>query len=333
MKWSVMRGPAGRLFALAGVLALLVGLAPGRADEGKKNPTPKKKDRPAPRLMIPFGDFDALFDQLGPGFDDEHLKEVRKHMAQMRQRMEKVAREMQKQGGFPAPFGAFPALPNARFGSSPAPSPQENRLGAQLSPPGATLADQLDLPREQGMVLQEVGPNSAAARAGLKAHDILLEVAGKAVPSKREDFDRLLGTIEPNRKVEVVVMRKGKKETIKELTLPEAKEVARPGANEAPVPAFPGARLMLPNLGGAAGKTTITRNNDEFTARNRSGDVTLTVKGTVEDGKARVSEVTVEADGKKKTYDGASKVPAEHQEKVKKLAELGAGGGFRFRLR
>src|SRR5947209_1764451 len=103
MKWSVMRGPAGRLFSLAGVLA----------------------------------------------------------------------------------------LPGARFGGSAAPSPQEARLGAQLSPPGATLADQLDLPREQGMVLEEVGPNSAAAKAGLKAHDILLEVGGKAVPSKREDFDRL----------------------------------------------------------------------------------------------------------------------------------------------
>ncbi len=336
MKWSVLRGPAGRLFPLAGVLAMLVGLAAGRADDGKKNPAPKKQGRPAPRLMFPFGDLGDLFEPLGPGFDDEHLKEVRKHMAQVRQRMEKMAREMQRQGGFPGAFPAFPAmpaLPNTRFGGgSPAPSPQEARLGAQLSPPGATLADQLDLPHEQGMVLEEVGPNSPAAKAGLKPHDILLELAGKAVPSKREDFDRLLATIEPNRKVEAVVMRKGKKETFKDLSLPGAKEVARPAEKDADaLGAFPRPRLMLPPVGGAGGMTTITRKNDEFTARNRSGGVSLTVKGTVEDGKSKVTEVTVEADGKKKTYDTVSKVPAEHQDKVKKLADMGAGG-FRFRL-
>jgi hypothetical protein len=320
---------------LAALRALLLGLTTGWADEAKKKPA-KKKAPPAARQVVPFGDMDDLFDQLPPGFDDEHMKEVRKHMAQMRERMDRMLREMQKQGGFRGGFPAFPALPDVGGPGAAAPrSPQEDRLGAQLSPPGATLADQLDLPREQGMVLEAVGPNSAAAKAGLKAHDILLEVAGKAVPSKREDFGKLLASIEPNRKVEVVVMRKGKKETFKDLSLPEAKAVARPGVVDE-LPAFPGGRLRLPNLGGmagVAGSTTVTRNNDEFTARNRSGDVTLTVKGTVEDGKPKVSEVTVEADGKTKTYDSVSKVPAEHQEKAKKLAEMGARGGFRFRLR
>jgi len=185
------------------------------------------------------------------------------------------------------------------------------------------------------MVLEALGPNSPAAKAGLKPHDILLEVNGKPVPSKREEFDKLLASIEPNKKVEVVVLRKGKKETVKDLTLPVAKAVAAEPEMPRAIPGLRGRRLLLPNLGdlgGAGDLTSVTRNNDEFTVRNRSGDVTITVKGTVDEGKSKVSEVTIASDGKTKTYDSVAKVPAEHQEKVKKLAELAVRGNrFRFR--
>jgi S1-C subfamily serine protease len=89
----------------------------------------------------------------------------------------------------------------------------------QASEPSAALVDQLDLPRGQGMLLQEVGANSPAGKAGLKLHDILLEVDGKAVPNDRAQFSKLLEGIAADRKVDVVVMRKGKKETLKGLVL------------------------------------------------------------------------------------------------------------------
>jgi hypothetical protein len=119
-------------------------------------------------------------------------------------------------GGFPG--GGMPFGPEPRTQSV-----QEARLGAQLSQPSATLVDQLDLPKGQGMVLEEVGPNSPVARAGMKTHDILLEVNGKPVPSKPEEFDKLLAGIEANKKVDAVVLRKGVKKTVKGLSLPEEK--------------------------------------------------------------------------------------------------------------
>jgi hypothetical protein len=151
------------------------------------------------------------------------MEELQKRMEQLHKRMQ----QFQRRGRMDLP--GWPALPNQPHAPEPRTlSSQESRLGVQLGQPGATLVNQLDLPRDQGMVVEEVGPNAPAAKAGLKQHDILLEVDGKPVPSKRDEFDKLLDGIEANRKVEAVVMRKGKKETFKGLTLPEAKRPTLP---------------------------------------------------------------------------------------------------------
>jgi hypothetical protein len=96
-------------------------------------------------------------------------------------------------------------------------------LGARLVPPGAALVDQLDLPRGQGLVVSELVPRAAGARAGLKAHDILLELAGKPVPSTLQGFAKQVQALKPNTPVGGVLMRKGRKEKFKGLVLPARK--------------------------------------------------------------------------------------------------------------
>jgi hypothetical protein len=322
MRWEVIRGPVARLFGLAGVLVLATTLV-ARGDDAKKKADAPKKERTAPADVQ---DIEDLLKQFAGGGDDDVIDQVRKQMEQVRERL----RQMQRGGLMPVP--GFPGG-NVFGREARTPSAQQARLGAEVRKPSATLVDQLDLPKDQGMVLQEVGPNSPVAKAGMKAHDVLLEIDGKPVPSKGEEFDRLLEGIAANRKVAAVVMRKGKKETVKELTLPEAKAVAQrgPAAGGFPGARF-GGRLIMPNLGGLGGATTITRTNDGFTTRHRADGATITVKGTVDQGKARVSEVTIQSAGQTKTYDSVDKVPQEHQEMVKKLAEMSARGGV-FRLR
>ncbi len=113
--------------------------------------------------------------------------------------------------------------------------------------PGATLAEQMDLPKGQGLVVRDVPADSAAAKAGLKPHDILLELDGKPVPDRVEGLTKLMADIKPDTAVEAVVLRKGKKETIKELKLPEAKvfAVGLPGGFGPPrrLPATSGGRF------------------------------------------------------------------------------------------
>lgn len=97
---------------------------------------------------------------------------------------------------------------------------EEPRLGVRLERPGTALADQLDLPRGQGLVLQEVYPDSTAARAGLKANDVLLEVSGQPVPGEVRDFVKLLDDVKARGALDLVLLRKGKKETVKGVKLP-----------------------------------------------------------------------------------------------------------------
>jgi serine protease Do len=297
--------------ALLGLLA--GGLTLARADDKKDDKD--KKEKKADRPDFPFPDIDKLLEQLGGGLNEEQLKELRKRMQEMREKM----MQMERGGGLPL-FPGLPGLPGARLG----PSAQEARLGVSLREPSATLIDQLDLPRDQGMVLHEVRQDSAAAKAGLKAHDILLEVAGKAVPSKKDECDKLLAGVESNKEVEAVVMRKGKKETVKGLTLPEAKALPRPRLFPGVLPGLPGARIA-PGVKGES--TSVTRQKD-FTTKHRRG-VNYVIKGKINQGKAFVSDITIESGGQTNSYDSVDKVPMEHQEKVKKLVEMSAGGKVR----
>lgn len=106
--------------------------------------------------------------------------------------------------------------------------PGDERLGVRLEKPADVVALQLDLPAGQGLVIQQVQADSAAAKAGLKTLDILLEINGKPVPSDPAAFTKLLTEIKVNTPVDAVVLRKGRKETVKGLTVPEARAVVAP---------------------------------------------------------------------------------------------------------
>lgn len=336
---SWVAGLAGGLVA-AGLLVGGVGLRAVAAEDNKpekKEDAPKKetkKDRKRPEVA---SGLDKLFD--GVGLDDEGMKELRERMQELRKQMDEMRKQMaqggfQFQGQFPGGAIAFPGgnmvIPGGAF-SLATTSPSRQRLGAQVRTPSKTLADQLDLPKDQGMVLEEVGPNSAAAKAGLKAHDILLELGGKPVPSSGGEFVKLIGEVKANTAVDAVVLRKGKKETVKGLSLPEAKPVMnfQPGGQGL-------GRLGAVNAlgGGRGGMTSVVRHNDDFTTKHKEGGVTITIKGKVDAGKAKVSEVTIDdGSGQPSTYDSLDKVPAAHKDKVKKLAEMTAKGGVDFPAR
>jgi membrane-associated protease RseP (regulator of RpoE activity) len=104
-----------------------------------------------------------------------------------------------------------------------------SRLGATTESPSAAVAAQLDLPKGQGQVVKNVQANSAAAKAGIQANDILLELDGKPVSSNMQEFQKNLNDIKPDSAIEAVVVRKGQKTTLKGLTLPKADQTAQFG--------------------------------------------------------------------------------------------------------
>jgi hypothetical protein len=241
------------------LLALLSGglSAPARAlADDKKEPDKKeekKEDKKAPPAapgLDPFGglpDFDELFK--GLPLDPAQTKELKAQLERAREMWKKA---MEKGGGFPG--GALPGFPGLPPGALPPgalppgfpmpgavpgfpgfpafPGKTEGRLGIQVEAPSKTLIEHLDLKDDRGLVIVNVTPDSAAAKAGLKIHDIILEWAGKPVTHDAAAFKESVDKAgkEP---VEVKVLRKGKTETIKGLIVPERK--AAPPAPRPPL--------------------------------------------------------------------------------------------------
>jgi hypothetical protein len=86
-------------------------------------------------------------------------------------------------------------------------------LGALICPVPEVLYDQLpDLPRNQGVMVTHVLPESPAADAGLRRHDVLLEYNDDKIRDC-EHFARLIRADRPGRKVRLGLLRAGRKET------------------------------------------------------------------------------------------------------------------------
>jgi hypothetical protein len=108
----------------------------------------------------------------------------------------------------------FPKDPAPDEAPRQAPVPGGRELGVRVQEVGETLRDQLSLKENEGVLVTEVKAGSVAEKAGLKEHDILLKLDGKAVTDRwqfRSDILVALGKPE----FELEILRSGKRETLK----------------------------------------------------------------------------------------------------------------------
>ncbi len=179
---------------------------------------------------------------------------------------------------------------------------EEARLGVRVDKPTDVLADQLDLPKGQGLIIEHVQPDSPAAKAGLKVNDVLLEVNGKAVANEPRELSKLIGDIKADAAVELAVKRKGKKETIKIAALPEA----RP-----------------PHIvGQGSTSTSFSRSGDQVIVRHNEGRLNIGITGTVADGKLKVRSIDIGDTSGVHKYESVDDVPEKLRDKVKKLIDM-----------
>ncbi len=358
-RWSL--AAACGLLSLA-VLAAGVTLRASAAPAAEPNKEEPKQEKPkaVPPIVeqpgqpqavpdLPLPDLDDLLKNLPPNIDADQAKAIREQMEQVREQMRRMMEMQRRQGGPAAGLPLNPAFPGGLplKPAFPGGLSQDGRLGAVVEKPSDTLVEQLDLPKDQGLIVDEVAPDSAAAKAGIKAHDILLELDGKPVPSSPEELRKTLDGIKADTPVDVVVMRKGKKETVKGLSLPEAK-AALPGLpgfnppllNPVPVPLLP---PNLPNLqpnfpninlqpGVGVGNgvmTTTFRTNDHFTTRHQEGSLIITLTGKVENGKAQVSQISVQDGGESYSIESVDKAPEKYRDKIKNLIEMSEKGSVK----
>jgi RND family efflux transporter MFP subunit len=93
------------------------------------------------------------------------------------------------------------------------------RLGVTVEPVSPALANQLNLPREVGLLVTQVVPQSPAAKVGVEKHDVLLRIGGAQIGADVDDFTKLIANLKSDTPLDVVVMRKGQKRNLGSIRL------------------------------------------------------------------------------------------------------------------
>jgi S1-C subfamily serine protease len=130
-------------------------------------------------------------------------------------------------------FGAELGLPEFAPNNNPRAFPQfpgidRPRLGIRLERLSPVVVEQLGLEKGQGVTIAAVVDGTPAAKAGLKVHDIVLELSGKPVSDDPTDFVRRLNEVNGKAKVDLVVLRKGKRVEIKGIELADTQPGLQP---------------------------------------------------------------------------------------------------------
>ena len=103
-------------------------------------------------------------------------------------------------------------------------------LGIAIQDLNPELAKEFDAPNADGALVSNVEPRSAAAEAGLKSGDVIVEFNGKPVPDSRQ-LRLMVSHTAPGTKVEVKVLRQGKAKTftvtLKEMSAPKTAQADR----------------------------------------------------------------------------------------------------------
>ncbi len=101
-----------------------------------------------------------------------------------------------------------------------APEASQYWLGVECLPVPSALRTQLNLPKEEGLLVEAVSPDSPAAKAGIQPYDVLVH-AGDNSLAQPQDLVQAIQAAKGG-KLSIEVVRNGKRQTL------EATPVARP---------------------------------------------------------------------------------------------------------
>jgi serine protease Do len=115
-------------------------------------------------------------------------------------------------------------------------------IGVRIQAVTDDIAEGLGLPNTQGALIADVTPNGPAAKGGMQNGDFIMAFDGKAVSDSRA-LSRIVADTPINKTVNVDVLRKGKKQTLR-LTVLRLNEAPNAKPAAAPLPK-PGKVTML----------------------------------------------------------------------------------------
>lgn len=275
------------------------------------------------------------------GEETEELKEARKKLLEAaekrykelaeraREEAERVrkeaerAREALRERFDRGPGGRMFPRPQV-FGST-----SRGRLGIQVEPVPPALASHLQLKDSRGLIVTEVVKDSPADKAGLKPHDILLEMDGKPVGADVEAFRKAVRELKGEARITLKVLREGKPVELRDIIVPPGRPDEPPAGDARPpstvwfwspeAEPFGRGQGVPPRVERREVSTVMTLDGKQFTLKHTNGQERVTITGEVVDGKLKPTSITFR-DGKDTwQYSSLDVVPEPLRSKVSKL--------------
>jgi beta-lactamase regulating signal transducer with metallopeptidase domain len=222
----------------------------------------------------------------------------------------------------------------AEFFGITQPAGVKPRLGVNVEALTPVLAEHLNLPANVGILVTEVMAQSPAEKVGIKVNDVLFKIDGAMVPSGVEDFVKLIAGLKSNTPFEVVVLRKGQKQSLGTVTLVDAPAPSREKAAKALSEltyekAIKGALEHLAQMELSKKSeekdtvtTTVTRRGDTFAVKHQESSSTITLNATLKDGKLHVDGISVHDAKGVQNYQTLNEAPEPVRSRVQQILKM-----------
>jgi beta-lactamase regulating signal transducer with metallopeptidase domain/membrane-associated protease RseP (regulator of RpoE activity) len=250
----------------------------------------------------------------------EKLGDKKEAQEALRAAADKMRADMEKSGTLQLQGQLFPqggGFGGAAAGWNFAVRPMAGKLGIAVARVPDAVYEQVELAKGTGLLAVEVAGGSAADKAGVRKNDIIVRFAGKDVPNDERRFIEEVGAAKPGVEIEVIVLRKGKKESLT-AKLPEPPKPAELRRIESGERRDRGAKATFE-------KRSVMITDDKFDIKATKDDVTYKLTGRVEEGRAVAEKIVVTDDDTAKEYKSLKDVPEQYQPAVRQL--LGAVSG------
>jgi C-terminal processing protease CtpA/Prc len=166
----------------------------------KKYPDVARQYKVDGLLRPDFGEFAKPLEEWKKAFGEHGFREMDPELKKL----------LEHQGDLFESFRSNRPAPDVEGGKAVSP----RRLGVRLAPIGETLAEQLGLSAGKGVQIVEIESGSAAEKAGLKKHDVLVKVDGKDADGLEGGRSSVLEALK-KKEFDVDLLRQGKKQTVR----------------------------------------------------------------------------------------------------------------------
>jgi beta-lactamase regulating signal transducer with metallopeptidase domain len=206
------------------------------------------------------------------------------------------------------------------------------RLGVSVEAITPVLAEHLNLPANVGILIVEVIAQSPAEKAGIKVNDVLVKIDGAMVPSNVEDFLKLIAALKSDTPFEVIVLRKGQKQSIGTVKLTEVKAPAdlkgKWNINDLNMDGIELKAIHDWVQGAKKGEdknavtTTVTRRGNTYSVKHLEGASIITLNATLKDGSLQVDGISVRDDIGDRDYKTLNDAPEPVRSRVRQILEM-----------